>query len=315
MNCPLCKKETNKVLTKKLRKGEERLVYHCQSCDLGILDEQKSAVELKEYYKKTYRREYKPDLSQRTDAQALFESYVDFQQDRLRLVAPYLGKEKRLLEIGCSVGMFLYHVKDKVKEAVGMDFDQRSAEFAAKKCNCQVYTKPILETPLKEESFDVICVFQVLEHVKDPLEFLLQIKKYLKNDGVLHLEVPNLKDILVSTYNLPYHQQFYFHAAHLYYFTTKSLLVLLSKAGFAGKIHFSQDYNIVNHFHWLLNDQPQKNCLPGLSKPEFSLQANVDLKTKDSLNSFLAKIDREYKQLLEKLELASNIAFVGKKNG
>jgi 2-polyprenyl-3-methyl-5-hydroxy-6-metoxy-1,4-benzoquinol methylase len=311
MICPLCNKETNDILTNKLRKGEELKVYHCRCCDLGFLNDPRTEDEIKAYYKKQYRKEYSPKINAETDAEELFNIYSGFQQERLSLIGPYLGKDKRLLEIGCSAGMFLYHVKEKVKEVVGLDFDKSSAEYTMQKCQCKVYTSELANTPLKKESFDIICAFQVLEHVKSPLEFLLQVKEYLKVDGILYLEVPNLHDVLVSTFDLPYHHQFYFHAAHLLYFSRKSLRGLLAKAGYTGEFHFIQDYNIVNHFNWILNDRPQADCLPGLSRPQFPFRANVNPKIKESMNNFLYKTDMAYKALLAKLELTANLAFIG----
>jgi len=53
----------------------------------------------------------------------------------------------------------------------------------------------------------VICAFQVLEHVSNPMEFIQQALRFLKKDGVLYFEFPNRFDALVSTYKLPYHSK------------------------------------------------------------------------------------------------------------
>ena len=245
--CPLCGKKTALIVTDKLRNGEPRKVFYCVACELGFLDSVDSETDIKAYYRSKYRKEYKPDIAEKTNPEQLFNTYVPFQRDRLALLKPYLTKETRLLEIGCSAGMFLWHAGKIVKEVTGIDFDVASARHAARKCKCRVYTTEISKTPIPKNYFDVICMFQTLEHVKNPLILLKEVGEYLKPGGRLHIEVPNLKDILVSSYDLPYHSQFYFHSAHLYYFTLKSLKQLLLKAGFSGKFHFSQDYNMVNY--------------------------------------------------------------------
>lgn len=311
MNCPLCNQKTKNIIAKKLRNKENRNVYYCSLCDLGFLADLKTDAQIKKYYQESYRREFKPDLEKDTEPEELFNCYVNFQEERIKLLEPYLDKEKRLLEIGCSAGMFLYHVRGRVKDIVGADFDHKAAEYASKKCNCTVYTDPLIDTPLERKSFDIICLFQTLEHVRAPLEFILQIKEYLKNNGILYIEVPNLYDSLLSTYNIPYYQQFYYHSAHIYYFSKKSLSLLLRKAGFSGNFYFTQDYNILNHFHWIFNNRPQPSCIPGLSKPEFPFYERVYKDVKNGLNSFLNLSNQEYKKILSQFEITSNISFIG----
>lgn len=311
--CPLCGKPTRLSLADKLRRGESRTVYYCPACDLGFLAETGSQEQLNAYYRRQYRKEYKPDISTQTAPAELFKTYSGFQSGRLSLISPFLGKKTRLLEIGCSAGMFLWHARKLVGEAVGMDFDSASAKYASRKCGCPVYTSAISETPLRKGSFDVICAFQTLEHVRDPLAFVREAGEYLKPGGVLFIEVPNLKDALVSSYDLPYHSQFYYHAAHLYYFSRRSLGTLLAKAGFTGQFHFTQDYNLVNHLNWVTNDLPQKNCLSGLSSPRFVFKRDVPAGARHRLDGFLEESDRAYKKLLSELGLTSNIAFVGRK--
>lgn len=315
MICPLCNNKAETILTDKLRHSESRPVFHCKYCDLGFIENLESQERLKQFYTEEYRKKYGPKLDKKTDSKDLFDCHINFQEDRLKIISPYLDREKSLLEIGCSAGMFLYNIRDKVKKMVGIEFDKSAAEYASEKCNCKVYTEELPDLSLDKKSFDIICAFQVMEHVESPLNFLLHVKEYLKDNGIIYIEVPNLYDVLVSTYNLPNHKQFYYHSAHLYYFSKNSLRLLFEKAGFSGNFYFTQDYNILNHFHWILNDKPQSSCMPGLSAPEFPFQNNISNLHKTKMNIFLTRIDEEYKRLLTDLELTSNISFIGvKKN-
>lgn len=197
MVCILCKKNANKVITKELRNGKKLQVFYCKKCDFGMLSHNSTESELKKYYAGKYRKIASPRLGFATSPKELFETAVPFQQDRIRLLKKHLGKTKRLLEVGCSAGMFLWHARKHVKEAVGIDYDSRSAKYAAHKCGCKTYDKDIEETNLKEKSFDIICAFQTLEHAQDPTGFISRYKKYLKLDGIMVIEVPNLRDALV----------------------------------------------------------------------------------------------------------------------
>ncbi|MCZ7611846.1 hypothetical protein KsCSTR_47470 [Candidatus Kuenenia stuttgartiensis] len=313
MICPLCDKSTKIGLTNILRYGEERSVFYCRDCGLGFLENMESEEMLKQFYADEYRKKYKPRLDKETNAEDLFECSYRFQEDRLKIISPWLDKGKKLLEIGCSAGMFLFNVKDKVKEVVGIELDKKAAAYAEKKCGCKVYTDELIATPLEKKSFDIICAFQVIEHVRYPVNYLMKIREYLKDNGVLYIEAPNLNDVLVSIYDLANHKNFYYHSAHLYYFSKKSLNILFEKAGFEGHLYFMQDYSVLNHFHWILNDMPQSSCMEGLCTPEFPFQNRITDDIKSRMNTLLRRFNEEYKQLLADLEITSNISFVGTK--
>jgi len=195
-----------------------------------------------------------------------------------------------------------------------MDYDIASAKYASKKCKCKVYTDNIEDTDLEENSFDIICSFQALEHMKDPEAFLRNIRKYLKPNGIIAIEVPNLYDSLAYIYDLPNHRQFFFHSAHLWYFTEKSLKKLMGKASFKGKVSHMQDYNIMNHMNWIINDNSNKNYAEGLSSPTLPIRKDVSTSISKSLDAFIKKMDKEYKEKLSKLKITSNIMFIGGKD-
>jgi 2-polyprenyl-3-methyl-5-hydroxy-6-metoxy-1,4-benzoquinol methylase len=313
MNCLLCKKTVENTINRELRGGEKVPVFYCSKCDLGMLAVKKSQKEVAKYYLKKYRKIGSPKLGQPVSPNVLFEMAKPFQQDRIDLLKKYFGKNKRVLEVGCSAGMFLWHAKKDVGEIVGIDYDKKSADFAAKKCRCRVYSTDIEKTNLKEKSFDIICAFQTLEHTVDPIDFVDKYKKYLKPKGIMAIEVPNLNDALVHVYNLPNHKHFFYHISHLWYFTEKSLNKLMTLSGFQGKTFFTQDYNLFNHINWIINDQPQPTSIFGLSKPKIPFRNNVGKKIEYELNHFMEKADIEYKKELSNLKITSNIFYLGRK--
>lgn len=304
MKCLLCGNNINDIITDTLRDGSNTNVYWCNNCELGFLDSKKH--DMKEYYNSTYRKEYSPILNTETNPEELFNHHFKFQKDRLKLVEPLINSNSKLIEVGCSSGMFLYHLKDKVKELVGIDFDSKSANYTSKKCNCKTYTTEITETPLKEKYFDVICCFQTLEHTENPIEFINTLKRYLKPNGKIVIEVPNTYDVLIHTYKLKNHFKFYFHKAHLYYFTEKSLKTIFDISNIKGNFYYSQDYNIFNNINWLIHDAPQPKGNNGLDKPIVDVKNNSK-----EINDFFERINNDYKELLERLKISSNLIFVG----
>jgi len=313
INCILCGKKVVRVLTPTIRGGIKREVLHCADCDLGILSGGLQEGEAEKFYKKEYRKKHSHNVQAGAGAKELFEVYEPFQHDRLRLLKPYFGKNKKLLELGCSAGMFLYHARRYVKEVVGVDYDASAAAYAAKVCKCVTYDTDLSKTPLAKESFDIVCAFQTLEHVVDPVQFLKMSGEYVKKDGILAIEVPNLHDALVSLYNLPNHHQFYFHETHVWYFSEKSLQRIMKKAGFEGALYFVQDYNVLNHLHWADIDAPGKGGVNGLGPPALPLRTTASAKTRKAVTDLLVKFDADYKQALAQHKVTSNLFFIGKK--
>ena len=95
---------------------------------------------------------------------------------------------KKILEVGCGEGHF--HSVSNCDDYVGLEFNTKAVE----KCKAKNLTvfKQSIEDFAKENSnsFDVVCSFQVLEHVTNPIEFLQYSINSLKIGGYLIISVP-----------------------------------------------------------------------------------------------------------------------------
>ncbi len=110
-----------------------------------------------------------------------------------------IGADEKLLEIGCNTGKFLEKIREKTNFAEGVEFNSVAAEAARKK-GLRVRNIDIAELVETEaETFDVVCGFQVLEHIPNIEPFLSAAIKLLKKGGKLIFSVPN---------NEPYFQRF-----------------------------------------------------------------------------------------------------------
>ena len=266
--CPLCGAQTSKILAHQLRRGNG-IVRYCPACDHGYLV-QEQVVNAKEYYGELYRQEYSHNAeAAATNAREIYRVYKDYQQNRLHHIGPHLTSGSRLLEVGASSGQFLVHVKDKVAEVNAIELDKACCAFLGSELGIAAEAEFLEMSRFAGQTYDVVCAFQVIEHVEQPAEFLKTLRQATKKGGMLFIEVPNLHDPLLSVWGVQTYQKFFYHSAHLHYFTEASLRKVAQEAGFRPEqieICFTQDYNVLNHLHWIMNDGPQADCHVGLSE-------------------------------------------------
>ncbi len=116
------------------------------------------------------------------------------------------------------------------------DFSSPYASSIAKdKFGLDVRNTDLHEACFEPHSFDVITAGDVLEHIRDPLAFLNEIRRILKPDGILYLAVPDFGSLhyrvmsFVARFN---HRNYFVLPHHIFHFTAKTLEKLLRKAGF-----------------------------------------------------------------------------------
>jgi len=99
-----------------------------------------------------------------------------------------------ILDAGCGNGALLSCIKDNVKTPhtlYGFDFSQGNVDNTHKIFTDNITQQTLPNTNYKDETFDIITMSEVLEHLFEPLESLQEIKRILKNKGTLLLSIPN----------------------------------------------------------------------------------------------------------------------------
>lgn len=103
----------------------------------------------------------------------------------LRQASKYLEKKGRLLEIGCGNGFFLlYAKKNGYKEVWGVEPGKESVKKAVPSIRSKIIVDIFRPKQFKNDYFDVVCMFQTLDHLPKPNEVLRGIYKILKPGGV-----------------------------------------------------------------------------------------------------------------------------------
>lgn len=145
---------------------------------------------------------------------------------KLKLIESCVSNQKKLLDVGCGTGDFLQIAKNNNWKVLGIEPNVEARKIAnSKTCNAVFEVDQLLK--LEPNSFDVITLWHVLEHLPKLDEHLEIFKKLLKPNGTLILAVPNFK-----SFDAFYYKQYW--AAfdvprHLWHFSQKSISMLVSK--------------------------------------------------------------------------------------
>lgn len=127
-----------------------------------------------------------------------------------QLAYDHLKATDKVLDIGCGVGKFLDRAKGKAAEVCGLELNEKAVEVCKQK-GLTVFNELIGDHAVKKEGYyDVVCMFQVLEHIYDIKSFLEDSLKVLKKGGKMVIGVPNSEPYFqsydkYSTLNLPPH--------------------------------------------------------------------------------------------------------------
>lgn len=132
-----------------------------------------------------------------------------------------------LLEIGSGYGLFLAAARDAGYQVRGVELSHTGVQVARSELGLDVVEGQLADAPT--DPVDVICFWDTLEHVPDPLQFLRQVRARLAPDGVIALSVPSVSSLparaLGSRWWTLKPEQ------HIWHFTPRTLALVAARAG------------------------------------------------------------------------------------
>jgi uncharacterized protein (UPF0276 family)/2-polyprenyl-3-methyl-5-hydroxy-6-metoxy-1,4-benzoquinol methylase len=146
----------------------------------------------------------------------------------LDIVSPYLC-QRRILDIGTGTGLFLEVARDKGFDPVGLELNRATVD-RLRENGFEIIDKPMENSDLPENDFDLVTLWEVLEHIMEPGQLLAHITSVLKPGGMLLVLVPNA-DSLVTRILHGQSGTFGGHS-HVNHFNSATLTRLLNSAGF-----------------------------------------------------------------------------------
>ena len=220
-------------------------IVRCGDCGLLRQHPHLTWSSLKHYYLETYVSHGLMSRDQPNKWRRLDKRYGPWK--RLRAIESF-QRGGSLLEVGCGTGTFLEEaVRSGGWLVTGVEPTPHAAEYVRDRLNIPVHQEVFSKVELPEASFDVIVMWNVLEHLENPIEDMRYAQRLLRPGGWFVFTVPNLEGWGQRLFgncwigwDLP---------RHLYFFSRSLLLQILPKLGFrwAGARCLSTSYHFLGN--------------------------------------------------------------------
>lgn len=189
-------------------------IVSCKRCGLIYMNPRDSEI------KNRYREIVDEDYLESWDERAIMF------KDHLRILRKYKTQKSNLLDIGSYAGIFLSEAKKEDYNIFAVEPSRWAAELAGKKTGIEVLQGSWDEVSLPKNYFDVITMWDVVEHLESPVSCFKQIYGWLKKDGIVAVTTHNIKGWFPRLMGRKYPWLMRFH---LYHFEPKTLSAMLIK--------------------------------------------------------------------------------------
>lgn len=306
--CVLCKYDDIDIKHNVLRNNYS--IAKCLKCDfkftfprpkIDFLIDYYNSISSVRFYKFTDKRCIK-------DSQGIYND-----------IKKYNPKAKTILEIGGSTGYYLNGLKLRGYDVIGSELSGDAVNLAKEWYNIKMYEAEFPPASY-EGSFDVIIIHHVIEHVIDPINFMISAKKYLSKNGIIIIETPNVNSIGIKIFGR--HYPVFCPPGHLNYFSRKTIKELLGNESVVKLITTSYSgqslYNFVNAFFSLISIKPLVNKIISREQKVKTTQKVSTLNnSKYSVLIFSQKISKILQLIMfpifwsiDKLNMGENLNFI-----
>lgn len=190
----------------------------CKNCGLVYMNPIEQVSRTNEYYSK----------ATNNHASTIRDSYLRTAESQVRLIQKH-ATGTRLLDIGCAQGFFLYSASKAGYMVKGVELSEDAAEYGKKEFGLDIEVKPFEELRFPEDHFDVVTLWQTLEHVAHPLVILREVHRILKPGGLVAVSTPNIDGVPARILGKKWWD---IKRLHVNQFSTSTLADVMRNSGF-----------------------------------------------------------------------------------
>lgn len=238
MSCPVCLHvNTAQFLVARdirLKTSQRDFAFHrCQSCSSLYIYPQPSPEQITSFYPEQYWWSSTKD-GILNKAESIYRTFMLFDhisfilQTIRRLSTP--NKGLRILDVGCGSANILGELKKKGFQVTGVDPSEKASTIAQREHGVKVLVGSLDQIHFPDNSFELAMQWNVLEHVTNPREVLLETHRILAPNGRLLLQVPNVDCLQFRLFGSRWTGLD--TPRHVIIFSTQSITRLLLSTGF-----------------------------------------------------------------------------------
>jgi len=136
---------------------------------------------------------------------------------------------ENLFEIGSAYGFFLEFAQSRFQNVQGIDITQEGVRYAQDTFNAHAVLGDFLEYDLGKQQFDVICMWDTIEHLKEPDQYIAKISACMKEGSLLALTTGDINSLNARMRKEKW--RLIHPPTHIHYFSQKSMNMLLNRYG------------------------------------------------------------------------------------
>jgi 2-polyprenyl-3-methyl-5-hydroxy-6-metoxy-1,4-benzoquinol methylase len=204
-------------------------IVECLKCDLNYVAERVSEAELSCYYGEAYynggqANGYADYLAGREAKKAHYRTLLPSIRHHLHT------KSVRALDVGCAAGFFLEVAQETGWNARGIELSPYMSRYAREQRGLEVLTGSLESLDLPKESFNLITMWDVIEHLADPAAALRRAYDLMTANGIIAIATGDISGATARIYRRRW--DLLAPPGHLFYFSRKTLFEMLRRARF-----------------------------------------------------------------------------------
>ncbi len=213
-NCPGCESKNSKNIIKK----DHLNIVKCLDCETVFVN----PIFNEDYYRKTYQSKEYQEIVKELGEDSHNYRKERFGQERVGIMKKFLKNKSNIkyLDIGSSTGFVVEAAQEVGWDAMGIELNPSAVQFG-KKRGLKIIKGDLLDCNLNNKKFDVISLFDVLEHLPSPRATINEVIKKLKPEGIIFLYVPNFDS--ASRILMGDQAHFIWPSHHLNYYNPKTI--------------------------------------------------------------------------------------------